>query len=149
MAEVRIPQGAIVFVGDGEKALVLRNRGSEAHPDLAIDRVVLGVETLAAPADQDRESRRLDALGPKTAVLEEADWFRFDKHRFAKDIATMLYRAAHAGGYESLVIVAPPRTLGELRAELHSEVRSRLIAEIDKDLTGHPIASIERILGEG
>jgi protein required for attachment to host cells len=47
---------------------------------------------------------------------------------------------------KALVVVAPPRMLADLRVALHSDVKSRIIAEIDKDLTKHPIQEIEKHL---
>ena len=47
---------------------------------------------------------------------------------------------------KSLIVVAPPRTLGALRKHYHKEVERRLIGEISKDLTGHPIGEIEKII---
>ena len=58
----------------------------------------------------------------------------------------MLRKRALRNEFESLVIVAPPRTLGELRKHYHKEVQKRLAGEVAKDLTGHPVAEIEKIL---
>jgi protein required for attachment to host cells len=58
----------------------------------------------------------------------------------------MLKRRALRGDFESLIIVAPPKTLGELRKHYHKEVERRLTGEIAKDLTGHPVEEIEKIL---
>lgn len=149
MANHKIPHDAVVLVCDGEKAMFLRNEGNETRLNLVVDSIVLGLEALPMRAESDRANRRVDALGPKKSAFNEVEWYRLDKDRFAKDIASMLYRSAHAGSFEKLVIVAPPRTLGEIRAELHQEVRQRLVAEIDKDLTGHAIDRIEQILAEG
>jgi protein required for attachment to host cells len=42
--------------------------------------------------------------------------------------------------------VAPPKTLAELRNAFHSDVKACILAEINKDLTKHPIADIEEHL---
>lgn len=47
---------------------------------------------------------------------------------------------------KALVVVAPPRTLADLRAAFHPDVRGRIIAEIGKDLTKYPIYEIEKHL---
>jgi protein required for attachment to host cells len=47
---------------------------------------------------------------------------------------------------KALVVVAPPRALADLRVAFHPEVKSRIIAEIDKDLTNHPVGEIEKHL---
>jgi len=43
----------------------------------------------------------------------------------------------------ALVIVAPPKTLADLREAFHADVKARVIAEINKDLTKHPVSEIE------
>ena len=43
----------------------------------------------------------------------------------------------------ALVVVAPPKTLADLRNAFHADVKARVIAEINKDLTKHPVGEIE------
>ena len=50
------------------------------------------------------------------------------------------------GKVKALIVVAPPRTLAELRKEFCSDVKACILAEINKDLTRHPIAEIEKHL---
>jgi protein required for attachment to host cells len=69
-----------------------------------------------------------------------------EEDRFAAETAEMLKIRAMRKDYDSLIVVAPPRTLGELRKHYHKEVEKRLTAEVAKDLTGHPVAEIEKIL---
>lgn len=78
--------------------------------------------------------------------MEETDWHRLGEERFAAEIAAMLYRLAHANKYEALVIVAPPKVLGNLRKALHREVIERITAEIPKELTSHTVPDIQRLL---
>ena len=47
---------------------------------------------------------------------------------------------------KALIVVAPPATLADLRGAFHADVKSRIIAEINKDLTKHTVADIERHL---
>jgi protein required for attachment to host cells len=42
--------------------------------------------------------------------------------------------------------VAPPRTLADLRKAFHADVKKRIVAEIDRDLTKHPVDQIEKHL---
>ena len=39
MTKLKIPHNAFVFVGDGRKALFLRNEGDEMYPNLKMERV--------------------------------------------------------------------------------------------------------------
>ena len=45
-----------------------------------------------------------------------------------------------------MIVVAPPKVLGELRREFSQEAQKRIAAEINKDLTNHTIPDIERLL---
>jgi protein required for attachment to host cells len=149
MQGLRIPHNACVMVGDGEKALFLRNEGDEVFPNLEVDRALTQENPPTHEQGSDRPGRMAESATGRRSALEETDWHRLEKERFAKDIADRLYRRAHSGRFDHLVIVAPPKTLGDLCGELHAEVKSRLLAEVPKDLTGHPIDRIEEILTRG
>ena len=47
---------------------------------------------------------------------------------------------------KEIVLIAPPRVLGELRKQLSAKAQTKVRVEIDKDLTRHPIAEIEKAL---
>ena len=46
----------------------------------------------------------------------------------------------------ALIVVAPPRTLADLRNAFHPDVKACIIAEINKDLTKHSLIEIEKHL---
>src|SRR5690606_17148659 len=94
----------------------------------------------------DAPGRQQDGPTPSKSAMEETDWHRLSKERFADEIADRLYRMAHRGDFERIVIVAPPLVLGEMRQKLHKEVTRRVVAEVPKTLTGHPVDEIENIL---
>ncbi|MBX9709717.1 MAG: host attachment family protein [Xanthobacteraceae bacterium] len=48
-----------------------------------------------------------------------------------------------------MIAAAPPRTPTELRVAFHSDVKACIIAEINKDLTKHPVLEIEKHLLSG
>jgi protein required for attachment to host cells len=78
--------------------------------------------------------------------VEDTDWHRVAKDRFADEIAGRLYKMAHRGDFDHIMLVAPPQVLGEMRKKLHKEVEARVIGEAPKTLTGHAIAEIEKVL---
>jgi protein required for attachment to host cells len=51
--------------------------------------------------------------------MDEVYWHRITKERFATELADALYRHAHANPLERLVVVAPPKVLGNLRNADH------------------------------
>lgn len=146
MTRVAIPADAWVLVGDGEKALLFCNVGDEEYPNLK----TIGVIEQDNPPTREQGSgqpgRFNDLSGPHKSAAEQTDWHRLGKERFARDIAERLYRSAHRNEFDKLIIVAPPRTLGTLREELHEEVIKRVIAEIDKTLTNRPPHEIEKLI---
>ncbi|WP_045835379.1 host attachment protein [Hyphomicrobium sp. 99] len=58
--------------------------------------------------------------------------------KFAEQLADQLQRYVEVKAFDRLVIVAPPTMLGYLRKCLAADVTSKLIAEVDKDLTKVP-----------
>jgi protein required for attachment to host cells len=144
---MRVPHDSYVLVADGAKMLFFRNQGDDEHLDLT----VVAAEQQADDYDRDIKS---DAAGQKPgspgagggSSANEADFHQQAEDRFAAEAAARINRAALAGEFEQLIIVAPPRTLGELRRHYHKETQARISAEIPKDLTGHPVDRIEQAL---
>jgi protein required for attachment to host cells len=143
---VKIPHDAWILVGDGKKALILRNQGDQVHPNLVLERRFDQENPPTHEQGSDRPGRTNDAFGNRSAY-ENADWHQLEESRFAKELADELYRSAHQGAFDKLIVVAPPRVLGILREKFHPEVRERILGELDKTLTQHPVPDIERILG--
>lgn len=142
-----IPRDSYVLVADGAKMLFFRNDGDADQLNLT----VVAAEQQADQADRDIKT---DAAGRKPSApgvggqpaAGEADFHQQAEMRFAAEAAERLNRAALAGDFERLVIVAPPKTLGELRRRYHKEVAARITAEIPKDMVGHPVDRIEAAL---
>lgn len=147
MAEVKLVHDIWVLIADGEKALFLRNEGDAEYPNLQVVRQMSGGENPPTREQgTDRPGRYSQGRSSHNSAMEETDWHRLAKDRFADDIAERLYRMAHRGDFERIVLVAPPAVLGEMRHKMHKEVSERVVAEIPKTLTGHPLDEIERIL---
>ena len=143
---MRVPHNGFVLVADGEKMLFLRNEGDGSFPNLSVERK----RWQDNPADREQKSdqagRAVASLGTSRSAMEEVDFHRLEEERFAAETADMLRDRALRNDFESLIVVAPPKTLGELRKHYHKEVERRLAAEIPKDLTGHPVDEIEKII---
>jgi protein required for attachment to host cells len=141
-----IPAGTLVLVADGRKALLLTNRGDAAYPNLRLEETI---ENAANPPNRaqgtDRPGRTFQSVGQARSAMETTDLHEISEVAFAKQAARMLVRLANSRSSAKIVVVAPPRTLAELRTAL-SGVEARIIAEVAKDLTNHPIAKIETAL---
>lgn len=142
---MQVPHNSFVVVADGEKMLFFRNEGDAEFPKLMVERKV----EQDNPANRDQktdDAGRRHAQGPGRSAYSETDFHQLEEDRFAHRTAEMLKDRALRNEYESLIVVAPPRTLGELRKHYHKEVEKRLAGEVPKDLTGHPVEEIEKIL---
>jgi len=146
MSGLTIEHDTWVMVGDGERALFFRNEGDAAHPKLEVISVLHHENPLTREQGTDRPGRSHSSTGARRSALDETDWHKLEKHRFAKEIAAALYSAAHSGRYSKLILAAPPMIMGDLRKALHKEVSDKVIAEVSKDLTKMPPHEIERVL---
>ena len=149
MTKIQIPHDAIVFVGDGRKALFLRNAGDAKFPNLVMEQVFADANPATHDQGSDRPGRsEASAHSTQRSAMESTDWHEIEEHRFVQRVSAALEALVRRLETPALVIVAPPRALAELRAALHADVKARLIGEIDKDLTKHPVWEIEKhILG--
>ena len=84
--------------------------------------------------------------GNARSAVGETDWHQLAEQRFATEVADTLYEMEHAHKFDELVIVAPPKMLGDLRAAFHPEVTQCIVAEVPKDLTAHPVPEIAKVL---
>jgi protein required for attachment to host cells len=145
MNGVKIPHKAWVLVGDGRKALVLRNEGDEMFPNLKTVSVFKDdLNPATALHGTDRPGRTVELLTGRRSGMDEPDWHEIAEQRFVHNVATTL--CAHEDEIDSLVVVAPPKTLAELRDAFSNGLKRKVVAEINKDLTKHPVHEIERLL---
>lgn len=143
---MQVPHNAFVVVADGRKMLFLRNEGDEVYPNLTVERKREQDNPPDREQSTDKPGTSFSSVGPGRSSYEETDFHQLEEDRFAAETAELLKKRALRNDFESLIIVAPPRTLGELRKHYHKEVASRLSGEIDKDLTGHTVPQIEEAL---
>jgi protein required for attachment to host cells len=155
---MRVPHNSCVLVADGRKMLFFRNEGDGEFPNLEVERKQVDVnpETHEQGTDEPgsaftsggspRDGSGVSPGANNRSAYEQTDFHQLEEDRFAAETAEMLKERALRNDYESLIIVAPPKTLGELRRHYHKEVEKRITAEIAKDLTTMPVAEIEKIL---
>lgn len=134
---MKVPHKSHVALVDGTRFLLLRNDGPIFEPRLTV---------LEEPA--------LDPTNYSAAVRnqdEVSQWkgkTDLDELAHAAAAAEWLNAKAIAGEIDQLVVVADPKTLGEMRRHYHSELQKRLVAEIDKELAQEPLEKIEKVLAK-
>ena len=137
---------ALVLVTDGRKTLLFRNHGD-------VNQIDLRTEAHDERADAKDSDMKTDAAGTNAQSggygrpsYEETDFHQLEEDRWAKHAAEEVNKRALANDFEALAIIAPPKTLGELRKQLHKEAARRVVCEIPKEMTGRTIADIEKLI---
>ncbi len=127
-----------IVVADGAKARVLSRQGRHGPLEPASDMCFAEAEARLPTRDvgADRPGRVQESANAARHAMEpRVDWHRFAKERFAIGIANALEAAAQRKLYEELILVAPPRALGDLRRALGRHAKARVAGEVAKDLT--------------
>src|SRR3984893_18828425 len=126
MTQHKLPHGGWVFVGDGQKALFIVHEGDGKFPKPP----PLAVEEHKDPPSREQGSdapgRAYSSVGRIRSAVEETDWHELEKERFATSIADRINKAALSGAFNQLVIVAPPKILGDLRREFTKETETKI-----------------------
>ncbi|TIP13165.1 host attachment family protein [Mesorhizobium sp.] len=146
MNNLKLKRGLWIVVADGEKALFLENRGDTQYPDLQVVQEMEQANPATREQGSDRPGRYSDGPSIHRSAVEDTDWHRLGKERFADEIAERLYKLAHRGAFKEMVLIAPPQVLGDIRRKLHKEVAEKITVEIPKTLTNHTIVDIENLL---
>lgn len=125
-----------VLVADGAHARLLARVGASAALR-AVPKGIFAHEVRPTNAmGSDRPGRTQESVGGARHTIEpRVDWSRQEKERFAQRLAAHLEEQVQRHGFDRLILVAPPRFLGDLRAALGPQARKRLEGELDKDLT--------------
>ncbi|PPD45037.1 MAG: host cell attachment protein [Methylocystis sp.] len=146
MSAIAVHNGAWVLVGDGRRALFFSNHGDAELLDLRV--VETRVEDNPPTREQgsDAPGRAFSSVSPGRSAMGNVDWHELEEERFARAMAERINVAAESGEMKEIVIVAPPRTLGEIRKELSVKAQSKVAGELHKDLTRHPVPEIEKML---
>lgn len=67
---------------------------------------------------------------------------------FASQLATMLAGYARSNLFDKLILIAPPPMLAQLRKMITADVRGKIVAEIESDLSDIPFSEISRHLDD-
>jgi len=146
MNNIAVHNGAWVLVGDGRHALFLYNHGDPDLLDLRVIEARVEENPLTHEQGTSAPGRVFASRGGVRSAVEPTDWHEHEKEIFAREIAERINRAAESGEMKEIVIIAPPRVLGEIRKELSQKAASKVRGEIDRDLTHHPLPEIEKAL---
>jgi protein required for attachment to host cells len=128
-----------ILLADGARARVIEQDRKERDFKPAFEQEFFGQKAQSKEIASDRPGRSFDRAGQGRHAMEPpTDPQRHAKFAFAGDLAKYLQKAAGEERFGRLVLIAAPKTLGDLRELLPDVVRKRISAELDKDLTKVP-----------
>ena len=138
-----------ILIADGAKARVLaQDKAFEQLKPAFEQEEFTGTTAQSKEIASDRPGRSFDSGGQGRHAMEPpTDPQRYAKYEFARELAERLEDAVHARRFEALVLIAAPKTLGDLRELLPEAVKAKVVAEIDKDLTKVPLRDLPKHLG--
>ena len=122
-----------VLIADGAKARVLAQQKNFAQLKPAFEQEEFtGTRAQSREIASDRPGRSFDSGGQGRHAMEPpTDPQRYAKYEFARELAERLEEAVHAHRFDKLVLVAAPKTLGDLRELLPDPVKTKVVADID------------------
>lgn len=128
---MEVPMNATVAVVDGENFILYRNT---AQSGISLQEL-RDHDSVDRPSDSGRSS---SSANPAAKQMEE--------DAFGKGVTEKLNKMVLEGRIEKLVIIAAPRSLGEMRRSYHTKLQDILVGEVDKVLTGASVEAIEQAL---
>lgn len=132
-----LPHGTVFAVVDGEKFELYRNAGMETEPRLtALNVPELDATNFSAGARlRDRGTRYQARTG-------DGSNDRADESAHVVAVIDWLNAQVLANNIEKLVVIADPRSLGEMRRRYHKKLEGALVGELPKTMTGRPANEI-------
>lgn len=125
-----LPHGAVIALVDGDQLELFRNTGNEAQPALSS----IGAPNLHGHNKGSGARHHSSSAEPSGHQLDE------DAHAAA--VTDWLNNQVLTNVVTHLVIIASPRTLGEMRRHYHEKLKAALMGELQKEFTGRSGESV-------
>ena len=118
-----LPHGTVIALVDGRNFRLFRNSGNEQAAELqALPDPGLDTRNHSGGSHHSRPGNHADTLAAEDAhAIAATEWLNSQ---------VLGHRLEH------LVIIAAPRTLGEMRRHYHKQLERILMGELAKDLSG-------------
>lgn len=137
-----------VLIMDGARGQVFELALSPLRLAPRPDGCFIGTRLKTKDLTSDRPGHGQESVGSARHGLEpRTDAHRHHEEVFAADIAKHIAQESDAGAFDHLIVVAPPRALGDLRAQFPKQLREKKVRfEIPGDWTKlSPTAAAEHL----
>lgn len=140
-----------IVVADAGRACMFSHRGMAEGVE-PVEGGILENRSLhrhARDAKSDRPGRAFDSVGHARHSIEPtSDPHRQEEEAFAGTVAAFLAEKLAGRHFDQLIIVAPPRFLGDLRRALDPAVAKHVVKEVAHDLLKLPSTELVARLRE-
>lgn len=133
---MRKKDGTWILIANAARARVfaLQNKGRSLETAWELEHA--GSSLLSRDIASDRPGRTFDRAGDGRHAKEPpTDPTRYEKERFAREVAQKLDNDRKQNNFDELIIVAPPRFLGDLRLAMPAQLEGCVSKEVNKDLS--------------
>jgi protein required for attachment to host cells len=136
-----------ILIANGTQAHVLEHCGPGKGLS-AVKGLDWSIEPLQSrDINADRPGRSFSSVGSARSAMEpKTDPAQHREAEFTRSVAEEIEKKAREGAFDRLILAAAPIALGNLRKVLSEQVRKQIVAELDKDLTNIPTASVHKHL---
>ena len=125
-----------VVVADGAHARIFLNEGPGTGLMPALDHDLIGNRQPSHEMGSDRPGVSFSSAAPgRHAMAPSTDPHEHAKHEFIRQVTKAIKEGLNEHAYEQLILVAPPKALGDLRAGIDPQAAKLVKAELHKDLT--------------
>jgi protein required for attachment to host cells len=136
-----------VLVADGGRARLFSYRSQERVLKLKNSFQSDSIHSPSRDLESDRSGRAFNVKGPgghtKSPPGNKHDRAELD---FAKSLAEQLSAALTKNEFDRIILIADPRTMGNIRQFINRPASSQVFAEVNLNLTSSSEASIEERL---
>lgn len=125
------------LVADGARARVLLNAGAGTGLAPALPFMLAATHGPTREIGAERPGRVQGSAhdGTRHSITPRVDFHQHERTIFAREVVRVLNEASHRREFDRLVLILPPKSLGEVRAGLTKETAAKVVAEHAKDLT--------------
>ncbi|MBS0271250.1 MAG: host attachment protein [Proteobacteria bacterium] len=131
---MRKPKKTWILVADGARARIFIKNHKSLNNVMGQDFV--GENLKDSEAGTDKPGRGYESSNPtRHAYQPRTDWHQYHKELFAKELCEIIEKANEGAEFDELIIISPPKTLGDIREHLGKQALAKVTAEITKDIT--------------
>jgi len=130
-----------VVVAESSRAKIYEVEKNESHKTLkeltGFTHSVVRNHKQQLSSNQQKESRHSQLIGSLDSYKDH------ERTSFARTIGQHLNSARNKGKFSKLILMSPPKFLGDLRKNLGNETNKYVVSEIDKNLVRHNLKDIQ------